>query len=96
MPARSSRWDQARPTTSTISRSAAARINASSAATKGVPEQFAFIIPDAWAYRTVNLQVERAFRFGDQHAISIIFQGFNIFGYDNFAGYQGFIPNCRL
>ena len=35
---------------------------------EGRPEQFAFIIPDAWAYRTVKLQVERAFRFAGQHA----------------------------
>jgi hypothetical protein len=40
----------------------------------------------------VDLQVERAFRFADRHAVSIIFQGFNIFSYDNFAGYNGFIP----
>jgi hypothetical protein len=58
----------------------------------GRPEQFGFIIPDAWAYRSVDLQVERAFRFQGTHAISIIFQGFNIFSYDNFTGYQGFIP----
>jgi hypothetical protein len=59
---------------------------------EGRPEQFTFIIPDAWAYRTVDLQVERAFRFGGQHAVSIIFQGFNIFSYDNFTGYNGLIP----
>jgi TonB-dependent receptor-like protein len=58
----------------------------------GRPEQFAFIIPDAWAYRSVDLQVERAFRFGSTQAFSIIFQGFNIFSFDNFTGYQGFIP----
>ena len=30
----------------------------------GRPEQFTFIIPDAWAYRSVDLQLEKAFRFG--------------------------------
>ena len=59
---------------------------------EGRPEQFAFIVPDAWAYRTVDLQVERAFRFADQHAVSLIFQGFNLFSFDNFGGYEGFIP----
>jgi len=58
----------------------------------GRPEQFSFIVPDAWAYRSVDLQVERAFRFGDTHAVSVIFQGFNIFSFDNFSGYQGDIP----
>ena len=24
--------------------------------------------------------------------VSVIFQGFNIFSFDNFSGYQGFIP----
>ena len=58
----------------------------------GRPEQFTFIIPDAWAYRSVDLQLEKAFRFGGTHAVSVIFQGFNIFSFDNFSGYQGFIP----
>ena len=59
---------------------------------EGEPEQFAFIFPDAWAYRTVDLQAERTFRFGGQHQVSVIFQGFNIFSFDNFTGYDGFIP----
>ena len=50
-----------------------------------------FILPDAWAYRTVDLQLEKAFRFGQQR-VSVIFQGFNIFSFDNFTGYDGFIP----
>jgi hypothetical protein len=58
----------------------------------GRPEQFGFIIPDAWAYRSVDLQVEKAFRFHNTQAFSVIFQGFNIFSFDNFSGYQGFIP----
>ena len=51
-----------------------------------------FIIPDAWAYRSVDLQIEKAFRFGQRRAISVIFQGFNVFSFDNFTGYDGFIP----
>ena len=58
----------------------------------GRPERFGFIIPNAWAYRTMDLQVERAFRFNQTHSVSVIFQGFNVFGFDNFSGYQGFIP----
>jgi hypothetical protein len=58
----------------------------------GRPQQFSFIIPNAWAYRTVDLQVERAFRFNSTQSVSVIFQGFNVFGFDNFSGYQGFIP----
>jgi hypothetical protein len=58
----------------------------------GRPEQFAFIIPDAWAYRALDLQLEKAFRFRNAQQVSVIFQGFNIFSFDNFSGYQGFIP----
>jgi len=58
----------------------------------GRPDQFSFIIPNAWAYRNVDMQIERAFRFGGTHALSVIFQGFNVFSFDNFSGYQGFIP----
>ena len=58
----------------------------------GRPEQFDFIIPNAWAFRSVDVQVERAFRFGGTQAVSLIVQGFNIFSFDNFSGYQGFIP----
>ena len=56
------------------------------------PEQFTFIIPDAWAYRSVDLQVEKTFRFLGPNQIAFIFQGFNIFSFDNFSWYQGFIP----
>ena len=59
---------------------------------EGRPDQYDFIIPDAWAYRSVDLQVEKAFKFGDRRALSVIFQGFNVFSYDNFSGYQGNIP----
>ena len=58
----------------------------------GRPEQFTFIFPDAWAYRSVDLQVEKTFRFLGPNQIAFIFQGFNIFSFDNFSGYQGFIP----
>jgi outer membrane receptor protein involved in Fe transport len=58
----------------------------------GRPEQFTFIIPDAWAYRSVDLQAEKTFRFLGPNQISLIFQGFNIFSFDNFSGYQGLIP----
>jgi hypothetical protein len=40
----------------------------------------------------VDFQLEKAFRFAGRQAFSVIFQGFNIFSYDNFGGYQGFIP----
>jgi hypothetical protein len=58
----------------------------------GRPWQFDFIIPDAWAYRSVDFQIEKAFRFRQRQAFSVLFQAFNVFSYDNYGGYQGFIP----
>jgi hypothetical protein len=59
---------------------------------EGRPEKFGFIIPNAWAYRSMDLQVEKAFPIRNEHRVSVVFQGFNIFSYDNFQGYDGFIP----
>ena len=58
----------------------------------GRPDQYAFIFPDAWAYRAVDLQVDKNFRIGATRQASLIFQGFNIFSFDNYAGYSGNIP----
>jgi len=58
----------------------------------GRPDQFPFIFPDAWAYRAVDLQADKTFRFNGIHQVSLIFQAFNIFSFDNFSGYQGNIP----
>jgi hypothetical protein len=58
----------------------------------GRPEQFTFIFPSAWAYRSVDLQLEKGFHFKGSQVVSVIFQGFNIFSFDNFSGYQGSIP----
>jgi hypothetical protein len=58
----------------------------------GRPDQFSFIFPNAWAYRSVDLQADKVFRIGDVHQVSLIFQAFNVFSFDNFSGYQGNIP----
>ena len=58
----------------------------------GRPDQFAFIFPDAWAYRAVDLQVDKNFRINGMHRVAVIFQAFNVFSFDNFTGYQGNIP----
>jgi hypothetical protein len=58
----------------------------------GRPDQFTFLFPDAWAYRAVDLQADKVFRIAGAHQVSLIFQAFNIFSFDNFSGYQGNIP----
>ena len=40
----------------------------------------------------MDMQIEKAFRLADRRSVSVIFQGFNIFSFDNFSGYQGNIP----
>jgi outer membrane receptor protein involved in Fe transport len=59
---------------------------------EGRPLQFDFIIPDAWAYRSVDLRLEKLFKFAGTHQVSVAFEGFNVFSYDNFSGYAGNIP----
>ena len=47
--------------------------------------------PEVFNYKTVDLRVEKIFRFGTQKA-SIAFEGFNIFDATNFGCYNGTIP----
>lgn len=58
----------------------------------GRPDQYDFIIPNAWAYRSVDMRLEKIFRFADSQQVSFAFEGFNIFSFDNYGGYQGLIP----
>ncbi len=47
--------------------------------------------PEVFNYKTVDLRVEKIFRFGSQKA-SIAFEGFNVFDATNFGCYNGTIP----
>jgi Carboxypeptidase regulatory-like domain/TonB dependent receptor len=58
----------------------------------GRPEQFWFIFPDAWAYRSLDLRLEKMFRFATTQLVSVAIEAFNVFSYDNFADYDGFQP----
>lgn len=60
---------------------------------EGQPAKQAFIIPNAWAYRSVDLRLEwdapeiaRAVRVG------LFAEGFNIFNYSNYNGFENFRP----
>ncbi|HEY8549104.1 MAG TPA: carboxypeptidase regulatory-like domain-containing protein [Vicinamibacterales bacterium] len=59
---------------------------------EGRPQQFSFIFPDAWAYRSVDLRAEKQFRIGGMHRISVAIEGVNVFSFDNFTDYDGYIP----
>jgi hypothetical protein len=47
--------------------------------------------PDVFNYKTVDLRVEKIFRFGSQQA-SVALEAFNLFDWTNFGCYDGFIP----
>jgi hypothetical protein len=58
----------------------------------GRPEQFGFIIPDAWAYRSVDLRAEKQFVINGTQRLGVSFEGVNVFSFDNFSEYDGFQP----
>ena len=58
------------------------------------PQKHSFIIPDAWAYRSVDLRLEKAFEFGRSQKLTLVAEAFNIFDSENYdpASYNGNIP----
>ncbi|HVR96803.1 MAG TPA: TonB-dependent receptor [Thermoanaerobaculia bacterium] len=57
---------------------------------EGEPEKYSFIIPDAFAYRTVDLRFQKDFVVGPGE-IGIIAEAFNVFDYENYGCFNGFI-----
>ena len=55
------------------------------------PERFDVVIPNAWAYRSVDLRAEKQFAGGTQR-VSIAFECVNICSFDNFSEYEGYRP----
>ncbi|MBU2043394.1 MAG: TonB-dependent receptor [Alphaproteobacteria bacterium] len=57
----------------------------------GQPERSSFIIPNAFAYRNLDLRLTKTFAVpgGD---LQLIGEVFNVFDHDNFTGFDGFIP----
>jgi hypothetical protein len=49
--------------------------------------------PDAtFSYKSVDLRLDKLFRFGARQAFELSAQVYNVFNSDNFTGYQQFIP----
>ncbi len=60
---------------------------------EGSPEKDDFIIPDAWAYRSVDARLEwDAPVIADTVRLSLVLEGFNVFNYDNNSGFESFKP----
>jgi hypothetical protein len=59
---------------------------------EGRPEKHDFIIPDAWAYRSVDLRLEWQAPPIRDVAVSLIGEGFNVFDFDNYGCFDSFKP----
>ena len=60
---------------------------------EGRPEKHDFIIPDAWAYRSVDARLEwQAPPIANTANVTLIAEGFNIFNYDNGSCFEASIP----
>jgi outer membrane receptor protein involved in Fe transport len=59
----------------------------------GRPQKDSFIVGDAWAYRSVDLRLEKAIPFGGRR-FSVVAEALNIFDYENYdpGSYNGIIP----
>jgi hypothetical protein len=57
----------------------------------GRPEKESFIIPNAWAFRSVDLRLEKDFGIGPGQ-LGLVAEAFNVFDYENYGCHNGFIP----
>lgn len=57
---------------------------------EGRPEKESFIIPNAWAFRTVDLRLQKDFPIGE-HSVGVVAEVFNAFDYENYGDFNGFI-----
>ena len=62
----------------------------------GRPEKHDFIIPNAWAYRQVDLRLTKSFEvpYGDR--IEFVFDAINVFGFKNYSGFEGDFNNVNF
>jgi hypothetical protein len=55
---------------------------------EGRPEKYDFIIPDAWAYRSVDLRLEKSFAVASSR-LAVILEAINVFDFENYGGFDG-------
>ena len=55
------------------------------------PETYTFIL-GKWAYRSVDLRVDWTANLGGGMGLGLILEGFNIFNYANYSGFDGWQP----
>lgn len=54
----------------------------------GRPEKHDFIIPDAWAFRQVDLRLTKAFDLWNGHRVEFILDAINVFDFKNYNGFE--------
>ena len=54
----------------------------------GRPAKHDFIIPDAWAYRQLDLRLTKEFEFIPGQTLELIVDAINVLGFDNFSGFE--------
>ncbi len=60
----------------------------------GRPEKYSFILPNFWAYRSVDLRVEwEAPPIAKSVRLGLVAEGFNIFDFSNYNGFENFKPH---
>ncbi|WP_240623244.1 TonB-dependent receptor [Brevundimonas lutea] len=55
----------------------------------GRPDQYTFLIPDAWAYRNLDLRLTKNFEVWGGSELSVYVDAINVFNFDNFTAYDG-------
>jgi hypothetical protein len=61
------------------------------------PEKYSFVVPDSWAYRSLDLRIEWEARLGGDLRLGLVGEAFNLLDYDNYTysggwGSSGFNP----
>jgi len=54
----------------------------------GRPEKHDFIIPNAWAYRQVDLRLTKAFEVFNGQSVELILDAINVFNFENYSNFE--------
>ena len=54
----------------------------------GRPEKHSFIIPNAWAYRQLDLRATKSFDMFNGQKLELIVDAINVLGFDNYSGFE--------
>ena len=55
----------------------------------GRPEKYGFILPNAFAYRNLDLRLTKNFEVFSGQELSLFVDAINVFNFDNYAGFDG-------